>query len=193
MTGATLPTRVTTASAVGHSFSVSIRSCWRSAQLLTLHTDADNALIVSSVALPSVAASWLEVPTNGVCCVRNLSALELCAHYDPLPARVPVVADAGNETRSAVWQLLLRATHKRCVTLDAARGVRLLFSGGVDSTLLAVALHLCLALETHIALVNVAFADSASDRAQSRGQLVCRCRCNCILLTRVWARDSGVG
>jgi hypothetical protein len=65
-----------------------------------------------------------------------------------------------------------------------------LFSGGVDSVLVAVALHMNLPLATRVVLVNVAFAQDAFDRLQSQrafqgnrsASAFCACVCGLILI-----------
>lgn len=125
-------------------------------------------LVVSSVAVDGVGP-WLEVPAGVPYALRNWTHFGPCGQRAQAPPRVLGEAPLATEH---VWALLLEATRKRVVTLGAAPVVRLLFSGGVDSALLAVALHLTLPSTTRLALVTVAFGADATDLAQARAALM---------------------
>lgn len=135
-----------------------------------------DALLVSSVAPLAEAAAgvWFEVPTGGLFCV-DLSGAAEAKGAGPIHASVSFHAwPAGAPYAGRVPQSLAEATEgllrvlsesvRRRVTAsrqpssaNAAR-VAVLFSGGVDCTVLAALCHRHLPPSEPVDLVNVAFA-----------------------------------
>ena len=132
---------------------------------------------VASAAPRDDGAGWAEVTTQGVHYVRGCAAwpsvLLRCPRAGRRPARPwrePGPADAAKTLGAA---LAASAVKRRCAGL---REVAVLFSGGLDSVVLARLAHDALPADATIDLINVAFGERRGDAEKAPDRLAARCR-----------------
>lgn len=157
--------------------------------LVTFYIDNVIVAISSTSCEPSpIIGIWNEVKIGGIFKLTSNGILELLPwpRSRLLLQRPPSSSSVhtnGNKTTEMFLNHLLEALRRRisrtnrsdcqkCCSMTC-QPIAVLFSGGIDSVLLAAALHLCLEnQDLSIDLINVSFSDNAPDRLASIAALV---------------------
>ena len=150
----------------------------------------DGGLALCSIAENSTFSAWEEVEVGGIE-VLKLASLQLDHEHLPWPSKFPSInlslppspmetPDVSPSTVNKLHQYLLSSLHRRVVNVPPTvfgpscltgqvRRIGILFSGGLDCTLLARLAHEQLPLSEPIDLLNVAFENPRSPAASEQG------------------------
>lgn len=144
-------------------------------------SSGNNHMIISSIAASS--NQWEEVSTEGIHCIdlsndqfsyslhrwsHSLSGEELSNPAQSsiktcLPINLPKI-ESMDEAVNCFKSAFISSIRKRvCLRRDGAK-VAILFSGGIDSTVIAIICNNFIPKDESIDLLNVAFKDDAPDR-----------------------------
>lgn len=135
-------------------------------------------IVVSSVVPQSLQnLRWCEISVTGVYKMNvkpgDCLEVELARNYGAYKKRISSPPTIDLELKRVdcqrqIFDLLCRSVEKRVSSLGDLKSVRLLFSGGVDSLLLAVLMHKYARQDCEISLRNVSFGEGESfDRKQA--------------------------
>ena len=127
---------------------------------LLLHND-NTKFCISSVSIKGMG-EWKEIPSSQFCLFdvnarKNLDVIEY-SKYDPVSFQIN--HKENPDFKRILFDLLLDSVRKRLVSIPKVENgsrIAILFSGGLDCSILAALVDKCIPSEESVDLINVAF------------------------------------